>query len=133
MIGAVESLGEVGLLCEGCTAEVNETASDHALLATEDSNPETHVLRALEHLVSMKTIERLGRVLVLDCTVDEVGPPATQLPGCRSEKRDISWTLASTMTRYGEGRGESRGYVVTAVAHRTSHAPFSFVLLVAVS
>ena len=73
----MESLGKVGRLGEGHTAEsTNETASDDALLATEDSNLETRVLRSLEYLVSMKTIERLCRVLARDCTVDEDGPPA---------------------------------------------------------
>jgi hypothetical protein len=77
VIGAVKSLGEVGRLCEGHTAETaNETASDDALLATEDSDLETRVLRSLEHLMSMKTIERLCRILARDCTVDEDGPPA---------------------------------------------------------
>ena len=77
VIRAVESLGEEGRLCEGHTAETaNETAGDDALLATEDSDLETRVLRSLEHLVSMKTIERLCRVLACNCTVDENGPPA---------------------------------------------------------
>jgi hypothetical protein len=53
--------GEVGRLCEGHTTETaNEATSDDALLATEDANLETRVLRSLEHLVSMKTIEHLS-------------------------------------------------------------------------
>lgn len=68
----MESLGEVGRLCEGHTAETaNETASDDALLATEDPNLETRILWFLEHLVSMKTIERLCRILARNCTVDK--------------------------------------------------------------
>ena len=73
----MESLGKVGWLCERHAAETaNETASDDALLATEDSNLETRILPALEHLMSMKTIERLCRILACNCTVDEDGPPA---------------------------------------------------------
>jgi len=80
IIRAVESLGEEGRLCEGHAAETaNETTSDDALLATED----TRILRSLEHLVSMETIDRLCRVLARNCTVD--GPP-----GCRSAKRERS-------------------------------------------
>ena len=82
VIRAVESFGEVGRLCEGHTTEAaNETASDDALLATEDSNLETRVLRSLEHLVSMKTIERLCRVLARNCTVNEDRPPARMQVG----------------------------------------------------
>jgi hypothetical protein len=82
VIRAVESLGEEGRLCEGHTAETaNETASDDALFATEGSNLETRVLRSLEHLVSMKTIERLCRVLARNCTVDEDRPPARMQVG----------------------------------------------------
>lgn len=73
----MESLGEVGWFCEGHTAETaNETASDDALLATEDSDLETRVLRSLEHLVSMKTIERICRVLARNCTIEKDRPPA---------------------------------------------------------
>jgi hypothetical protein len=70
-------VGEKGRLCEGHTTETaNEKARDDALLATEDSNLETRVLRSLEHLMSMKTIECLCRVvLARNCTVDEDRPP----------------------------------------------------------
>ena len=75
VIRAMESLGEESRLGEGHTAKTaNETASDDALRATEDSNLETRVLRSLEHLVSMKTIERLCRVLARNCAVDEDRP-----------------------------------------------------------
>jgi hypothetical protein len=78
----VESLGEVGRLRKGHTAEAaNDTASDDALLATKDSNLETPVLRSLEHLVSMKTIECLCCVLARNCTVDEDRPPARMQAG----------------------------------------------------
>jgi hypothetical protein len=81
----VKSLGEVGRLCEGHAAETaNETASDDALLATEDSNLETRVLRSLEYLVSMKTTERLCRILARDCTVDEDGPPPARMQVCKA-------------------------------------------------
>jgi hypothetical protein len=78
----MKSLGEVGRLRKGHTAETaNETASDDALLATDDSNLQTRVLRSLEHFVSMKTIERLCRVLACNCIVDENGPPARMQVG----------------------------------------------------
>jgi hypothetical protein len=73
----VESLGEVGRLCKWHTAETaNKTARYDALLTAEDSDLETHVLRSLEHLMSMKTIERLCRILTRNCMVNEDGPPA---------------------------------------------------------
>ena len=73
----MESLGEVGRLRKGHTAETsNETTSNDALLTTEDSDLQTRVLRSLEYLVPMKTIERLCRVLARNCIVDEDGPPA---------------------------------------------------------
>ena len=78
----MKSLGEVSRLCEGHTAETaNNTASDDALLSTEDSNLETRVLRSLEHLMSMKTIERLCRVLARNCTVDQDGSPTRMQVG----------------------------------------------------
>jgi hypothetical protein len=78
----MESLGEVGRLCKGHTAETaNDSASDDALLSTENSNLETCILRSLEHLVSMKTIERLCSVLARNCTVDEDRPPSRMQVG----------------------------------------------------
>jgi len=82
VIRAVESFSEVGRLCKGHTAETaNESASDDALLAAEDSDLETRVLRSLEYLVSMKTIECFCRVLARNCIVDEDGPPARMQVG----------------------------------------------------
>lgn len=73
----MESFGKEGRLREGHTADTtNETTSDNALLPTEDTNLETCVLRSLEHLVSMKTIERLCRVLARNRTVDKDRPTA---------------------------------------------------------
>jgi len=73
----VESFGKVGRFREWHTAEsADETASDDALLATEDSDLETRVLRSFEYLVSMKTIKRLCRVLARNCAVNEDRPPA---------------------------------------------------------
>ena len=77
VVRTVESLREVGRLREGHAAEAaDEAASDDTLLATENANLETRVLRSLEHLVPMKAVERLCRVLARDGVVDEDRPPA---------------------------------------------------------
>jgi hypothetical protein len=73
----VESLGEVGRLREGHAAEAaDEAASDDALLVAENANLETRVLRSLEHLVPVKAVKRLCRVLARNVAVDEDRPPA---------------------------------------------------------
>jgi hypothetical protein len=77
VIWAVETLGEVGRLCIRHAAESpDEAARDDALLAAEDTDLETRVLRAFEDLVSVEAVERLGRVLARDGAVDEDGAPA---------------------------------------------------------
>ncbi len=76
VVRAVESLGEIGGFRKWhATEAADETASNDALLATKDANLETRVLRSLEHLVSMKTIERFCRVLTGNGAVDEDGSP----------------------------------------------------------
>jgi hypothetical protein len=77
VIRAVETLGEVGRLCIRHAAEsADQTARDDALLAAEDADLETRVLRSLEDLVSVEAVERLGRVLARDGAIDEDRPPA---------------------------------------------------------
>jgi hypothetical protein len=76
VVRAVESLGGVGRLREGHAAEAtDEAASDDTLFATEN-DLETRVLRSLEHLVPVKVVERLYRVLARNGAVDEDRPPA---------------------------------------------------------
>lgn len=73
----MESLGEVGRLREGHAAcAADEATSDDALLATENANLETRVLRSLEHLVPVKAVERLCRVLARNGVVNEDRTPA---------------------------------------------------------
>jgi hypothetical protein len=73
----METLGEVSRLCIWYTAKsANEASRDDALLAAKDADLETCVLRSLEDLVSVKAVERLGRVLTRDGAVDEDGAPA---------------------------------------------------------
>jgi len=77
VIRAVETLGEVGRLGIRHAAEsADEAARDDALVAAEDADLETRVLRSLEDLVSVEAVERLGRVLARDGAVDEDGAPA---------------------------------------------------------
>jgi len=73
----VEALGEVGRLGVGHAAEsTDEAASDDALFSAEDADLETRILRSLEHLMTMETIERLSRVSARDGTVDKDGAAA---------------------------------------------------------
>ena len=77
VVGAVEALGEVSRLGVGHSAETaDETTRDDALLAPEDADLETRVLRAFEDFVAMEAVERLGRVLARDSGIDEDGAPA---------------------------------------------------------
>ena len=73
----MESLGEVSRLRKGHAAEAtDEAAGDDALLATKNADLKTRVLRSLEHLVAVKAVERLRRVLPCNGVVDEDRPPA---------------------------------------------------------
>jgi hypothetical protein len=73
----METLGEVSRLGIWHAAEpADEASRDDALLAAKDTDLETRVLRSLEDLVSVKAIERLGRVLARDGAIDEDGAPA---------------------------------------------------------
>ena len=77
VIRTVESLGEVGRLRKGHAAEAaDEAASDDTLLVAENANLKTRVLRSLEHLVPVKAVKRLCRVLTRNVAVDEDRPPA---------------------------------------------------------
>ena len=73
----MEALGEISRLGVGDGAETaDETTRDDALLALEDADLETRVLRSFEDFVAMEAVERLGCVLARDGGVDEDGSPA---------------------------------------------------------
>jgi hypothetical protein len=77
VIRTVESLGEISGLRKWHTAEAaDDTASGDTLLARENTDLETRVLRSLEHLVPVKAVERLSRVLARNGAVDEDRPSA---------------------------------------------------------
>ena len=77
IIRAVESLGEVCGLREGHVAETaNEASGDDALLATKNADLETRVLRSLEDLVTVQSVEGLRRVLARNGAVDKDRAPA---------------------------------------------------------
>jgi hypothetical protein len=77
VIRAMKTLGEVSRLGIWHVAEsADEASRDNALLATKDADLETRVLRSLEDLVSVKAVERLGRVLARNGAIDEDGAPA---------------------------------------------------------
>jgi len=73
----VEAFGQVRRFPIWYLAEPSDQATrDHALLPADDADLKPGVLRSLEHLVPVKAVERLGRVLARDLAVDQDGPPA---------------------------------------------------------